>query len=87
MRRDFLRDISEQTGGRAFFPKDTEDLAAAFAQIRDELRSQYLISYTPTNRSADGTLRKVQVEIANPALRKEKLRLFYRQGYYAKQGQ
>jgi VWFA-related protein len=84
MRRDFLRDISEQTGGRAFFPKDTEDLAAAFAQIGDELRSQYLISYTPTNRSTDGTLRKVQVEIANPELRKEKLRLFYRQGYYAR---
>jgi Ca-activated chloride channel family protein len=84
MRRDFLRDISEQTGGRAFFPKDAEDLAAAFAQIQDELRSQYLISYTPTNRSTGGTLRKVQVEIANPALRKEKLHLFYRQGYYAR---
>lgn len=84
MRRDFLRDISEQTGGRAFFPKDPADLSAAFAQIQDELRSQYLISYTPTNRSKDDTLRKVQVEVTNPALRKEKLRLFYRQGYYAR---
>jgi VWFA-related protein len=84
LRRDFLRDISEQTGGRAFFPKDPEDLPAAFAQIEDELRSQYLISYTPTNRASDGSLRKVQVEITNPALRKEKLRLFYRQGYYAR---
>jgi VWFA-related protein len=84
LRRDFLKDISEQTGGRAFFPKDPTDLSAAFAQIQDELRSQYLISYTPTNRSKDDTLRKVQVEITNPALRKEKLRLFYRQGYYAR---
>ena len=83
LRRDFLRDISEQTGGRAFFPKDPEDLPAAFAQIQDELRSQYLISYTPTNRSKDGSLRNVQVEIANPALRKDKLRLVYRPGYYA----
>jgi Ca-activated chloride channel homolog len=84
MRRDFLRDISEQTGGRAFFPKDPADLPAAFAQIQDELRSQYLISYTPTNRASDGSLRKVQVEITNPELRKAKLRLFYRQGYYAR---
>jgi Ca-activated chloride channel homolog len=84
LRRDFLRDIAEQTGGRAFFPKDPADLSAAFAQIQDELRSQYLISYTPTNRSKDDALRKVQVEITNPALRKEKLRLFYRQGYYAR---
>ena len=84
MRRDFLRDISEQTGGRAFFPKDPEDLPAAFAQIEDELRSQYLISYTPANRASDGSLRKVQIEITNPGLRKERLRLFYRQGYYAR---
>jgi VWFA-related protein len=87
MRRDFLRDISEQTGGRAFFPKDPADLSAAFAQIQDELRSQYLISYTPTNRSKDDALRKVQVEITNPELRKQKLRLFYRQGYYIKRRQ
>ena len=84
MRRDFLRDISEQTGGRAFFPKNPEDLAAAFSQIEQELRSQYLISYTPTNRNRDGSYRKVQLEIVNPRLRKQKLRLLYRQGYYSK---
>jgi Ca-activated chloride channel homolog len=84
MRRDHLRDISDKTGGRAFFPKKPADLSDAFAQIQDELRSQYLISYTPTNRAADGSLRHVQVEIVNPDLRKQKLRLFYRQGYYAR---
>ena len=84
MRRDFLRDLSDQTGGRAFFPKSAEDLAAAFSQIEQELRSQYLVSYTPTNRNRDGTYRKVQIEIVNPQLRKQKLRLLYRQGYYAK---
>jgi Ca-activated chloride channel homolog len=84
MRRDFLNDISEQTGGRAFFPKSAADLAAAFAQIEQELRSQYLISYTPANRARDGSFRKLQLEITNPALRKQNLRLLYRQGYYAK---
>lgn len=85
MRKAYLRIVSEQTGGRAFFPKTTEDLAAAFTQIEQELRSQYLLSYTSTNRSRDGAYRKVQIEVANPQLRKQKLRLLYRQGYYAKQ--
>jgi len=84
MRRDFLRDLSEQTGGRAFFPKNADDLAAAFAQIEQELRSQYLISYTSSNRTRDGSFRKLQIEITNPALRKQNLRLLYRQGYYAR---
>lgn len=85
LRRDYLRGISEQTGGRAFFPKNANDLAAAFSQIEQELRSQYLISYTSTNRNRDGLYRKVQIEITNPQLRRQKLRLLYRQGYYAKQ--
>ena len=85
MRRDFLKDLSEQTGGRAFFPKSADDLASAFAQIEQELRSQYLISYTPSNRARDGSFRKLRLEITNPALRKQNLRLLYRQGYYARQ--
>jgi Ca-activated chloride channel family protein len=84
MRKDFLRQISEQTGGRAFFPKNAQDLAASFSQIEQELRSQYLLSYTSTNRNRDGSLRKVRIEITSPRLRKQKLRLLYRQGYYAK---
>jgi VWFA-related protein len=85
MRRDYLRDISEETGGRAFFPRNAQDLAASFSQIEQELRSQYLLSYTSTNRNRDGSFRKVQIEITNPRLRKQKLRLLYRQGYYAKE--
>jgi Ca-activated chloride channel homolog len=84
MRRDYLQRLAEETGGRAFFPKKPTDLAEAFAQIERELRSQYLISYKPKNISMEGTFHKLQIEITNPALRKEKLRLLYRQGYYAK---
>jgi Ca-activated chloride channel family protein len=84
MRKDFLREIAEQTGGRAFFPKTPQDLAASFSQIEQELRSQYLLSYTSTNRNRDGSFRKVHIEITNPRLRKQKLRLLYRQGYYAR---
>ena len=82
--RDSLRKISEQTGGRAFFPADRAELVAAFAQINQELRAQYLVAYTPSNRRRDGTFRPIKIEITNPALRKEKLRLLYRQGYYAR---
>jgi VWFA-related protein len=84
LRRDFLRDISDETGGRAFFPKTEDDLASAFSEIEQELRSQYLISYTPTNRDRDGGLRKIQIEITNPELRKQDIHLLYRQGYYAR---
>jgi VWFA-related protein len=81
---DALRKISEKTGGRAFFPNDKPALAAAFAQIQQELRSQYLIAYQPANRKRDGSFRQVRIEIVNQELRKQKLRLLYRQGYYAR---
>ncbi|MFL6255182.1 MAG: VWA domain-containing protein [Pyrinomonadaceae bacterium] len=84
MRPDFLRNLAEETGGRAFFPKRPEDLPAAFAQIEQELRAQYLISYIPTNRARDGSYRRLQIDLNNPQLKKQDLRLSYRQGYYAK---
>jgi Ca-activated chloride channel homolog len=79
-----LRKVSERTGGRAFFPDDESELRAAFAQIQLELRSQYLIAYSPTNKNRDGSFRRVQIEILNPELRKLNLRLTYRQGYFAR---
>lgn len=79
-----LRKLSEKTGGRAFFPRSEADLRSAFRQIQEELRSQYLIAYSPTNKKRDGSYRQVQIEIVNPELRKQKLRLVYRQGYFAK---
>lgn len=84
LRKGMLEKISEQTGGRAFFPRDTSELGPAFAAIEQELRSQYFISYTPTNSARDGSFRKIKIEITNPQLRKQKLRLLYREGYYAR---
>lgn len=84
--RDALRKVSEKTGGRAFFPKNDQALAAAFAQIQQELRSQYLIAYSPANKRREGAFRQVKIEIVNSELRKQKLRLLYRQGYYERKG-
>lgn len=79
-----LRAVADGTGGRSFFPKKEADLKAAFTQIEQELRSQYLIAYSSSNKKRDGTYRRVQIEIMNPALRKDGLKLRHRPGYFAK---
>lgn len=79
-----LQQIAERTGGRAYFPRDARDLQRAFEQIQTELRSQYLIAYEPSNSRKDGTYRKIEIQIANPTLEKQKVRLTHRQGYFAK---
>ncbi|HET6978169.1 MAG TPA: VWA domain-containing protein [Pyrinomonadaceae bacterium] len=82
--RDALRDIAQRTGGRAFFPDKKFNLNAAFAEIEAELRTQYLLAYSSTNKKRDGAYRKISIEIVNPELKKEKLELRHRPGYFAK---
>jgi Ca-activated chloride channel family protein len=84
--RAALRDLAQRTGGRAFFPDKKLDLNAVFAEIERELRTQYLLAYSSTNKKRDGAYRKITVEIVNPELRKEKLEIRHRPGYYAKAG-
>ena len=79
-----LKKLSEQTGGRAFFPNNERDLTNAFAQIERDLRERYLIAYSSTNKMRDGAYRKVSIEIVNPMVRKDNLKLNYRPGYFAK---
>ena len=79
-----LRKITDQTGGRAYFPRNERELREAFSQIQHDLREQYLVAYSPTNKARDGSYRRIQVEIINPELKKETLKLNYRQGYFAK---
>lgn len=79
-----LKKITEGTGGRAYFPRNERELRDAFAQLERELREQYLIAYSPSNKTRDGSYRRVTIEILNPELRKENLRLTYRPGYFAK---
>ena len=79
-----LRKIAEQTGGRAYFPQHERDLRDAFAQIQRDLREQYLVAYSPTNKARDGSYRKIEIQIVNPALKQQNLKLNYRSGYFAK---
>ena len=79
-----IRNVAEATGGQAFFPKKEMDLKNAFAEIERELRSQYLIAYSSSNKNRDGSFRQLRIELTNPELRKEQLKLRHRPGYYAK---
>ena len=79
-----LRKITEQTGGRAYFPHNERELRSAFDQIQRDLREQYLVAYSPSNKTRDGSYRRIQIEVVNPELRQQKLKLNYRPGYFAK---
>src|ERR1051326_2025698 len=79
-----LKKITESTGGGAYFLPNKRDLRDAFAPIQRDLREQYLLAYSPSNKTRDGSYRRVTIEIVNPDLRKEGFRLNYRPGYFAK---
>ena len=81
--RGVLKKVSESTGGRAFFPRDERELRAAFNQIQEEMRSQYLIVYEPLDQKRDGSYRKIEIKVADLQSRK-KVRLTHRDGYFAK---
>ncbi len=63
--RAFLTRLAEETGGKVYFPDSIDLLPKIAAEITKELRTQYLISYTPTNDVRDGGFRKIRVEIVN----------------------
>jgi VWFA-related protein len=79
-----LRKIAGETGGRAYFPHSEKELKDAFAQIERDLREQYLVAYSPSNKARDGSYRRVHIDVVNPELQKQKLKLNYRPGYFAK---
>jgi Ca-activated chloride channel family protein len=74
-----LARIADATGGRAFFPFQLNDVASAFSEIQEELRSQYAVSYKPADFRTDGHYRTI--EIAAKDHKNFKVRS--RHGYYA----
>jgi Ca-activated chloride channel homolog len=59
-----MRQLAQETGGRAFFPAKIEDLNGVYTQIGDELASQYTLGYTSKNPKADGAFRRIVVQVA-----------------------
>jgi Ca-activated chloride channel homolog len=73
-----LRQLTNDTGGRAFFPADVRSLANVYGQIYDELSSQYTIGYTSKNPRRDGAWRRIVVRVARPNAQART-----KQGYFA----
>ncbi len=74
-----LERIAEATGGRAFEPFQLHDVANAFAEIQDELRSQYALSYKPSDFRTDGRYHTIEIL----AQTHKNLHVRSRHGYYA----
>lgn len=60
-----LEKLCEETGGRAFFTGDILALERSFTRVARELRSQYIVTYKPTNSRYDGSSRRIEVKLAN----------------------
>lgn len=73
-----LQQLSDATGGRAFFPFKMKDIRNSFAAIEDELRSQYVVSYHPADFEANGRFRPIEITAF-----KRDLQVRARKGYYA----
>jgi Ca-activated chloride channel homolog len=73
-----LERIADATGGRTFRPFQPQDVGNAFAQIQDDLRSQYALSYHPANFAHDGRYRTIEIMAAHKGLKVRS-----RRGYYA----
>jgi len=71
--------IAEATGGRAFVPFQLNDVANAFVEIQDELRSQYALSYKPADLRMDGRFHTIEILAQNH----KGLRVRSRRGYFA----
>ncbi len=70
--------LTDETGGRTIVVRSEKNLNAAFDQISEELRSQYTVGYSPTNKTHDGSYRKIKVEMKD-----KDYSVLTRRGYYA----
>ncbi len=63
--KSFLERLTEETGGKAYFPNNLSELEGIAQEIARELRTQYSIGYEPTNTNKDNSLRKIKVSVAD----------------------
>jgi len=80
-----LIQISEDTGGKYYYATSLATLDEAFRKISDELRTQYLLAYYPSERYSDSDFRRIQVSLSNPPPGGP-YQVHNRAGYYTKKG-
>ncbi len=81
VKKSVLKELSETTGGRAFFVTKAKDLAEVYKKVAEELRRQYYLSYSTTNKNWDGRFIKLEVKSSNPDWT-----VRARRGYFAVRG-
>jgi len=77
-----LRQLSQETGGRVFFPTSVAELPKIYEQISDELASQYTMAYSSKNPMHNGAWRRIDVRVNKPGVSART-----RRGYYGPSGQ
>ncbi|HYG12308.1 MAG TPA: VWA domain-containing protein [Pyrinomonadaceae bacterium] len=82
---NLLNKLATETGGRAFYPSSLSELPGIADEITRDLRTQYVVSYSPTNKRRDGTFRKVNVRIEDSGKRDKRIAIT-RPGYTAPRG-
>jgi VWFA-related protein len=73
-----LRQLTETTGGQAFFPTAMKDVESAYEKVLAEIKGQYHLGYVSTNMATNGAWRKVEIK-----LNRDDLRVRSRKGYFA----
>lgn len=72
--------ITRESGGIAFYPKDTSEVDKIALQVAQDIRNQYTIAYSPTVQAEDGTFRQIKVTVNGPGRPTVRTRT----GYYAR---
>jgi len=78
-----LSNLAESTGGRAFFPKKAPDIPESVKQLGQEFKASFLVSFRSNNPTTSTSGRKLNIEITNPDLRKQKVELAYQRKHFA----
>ena len=75
-----VRNIVHATGGAAHFPKSVDEVHAIAQQVAEDIRSQYILAYTPAALAPSSTFRRVKVVLSGKSAKKLQVR--HRPGYY-----
>lgn len=79
--KNLMKDIAEESGGQALFPRSLDDVSHYALKIGEELRTQYTLGYYPTRESHDGDWHSLQVKLAD---KNRKYAVRTRAGYFAR---
>lgn len=83
---NLINKLATETGGRAFMPQSLSELPQIAAEIVRDLRTQYVISYNPTNKARDGSFRTIKVVVDEAGSRDKRIALT-RNGRIAPKGE